>query len=105
MEVVFTLRHHPQHLRFFILAQTDRTRRISSATKTVGRRGGGSFGEVELRVRVYDGLVKSHVDVTRFEILFRDEDYAREDNACASFYGGFNGGCAAARVAATDVGG
>jgi hypothetical protein len=51
-------------------------------------------------------LIKSHHDITCFEIFIvflGDKDYAGEDYTSATIACGFHGGCAAARVTATDV--
>lgn len=79
MKVVTTLWHHPHHLRFLVLTQADRTRRVINIPTT--------FAVREFRVRVDDTLVKPNDQVliiTLFVIVVLSyEDYARENNTLA----------------------
>ena len=77
MKVVATLRHHPQHLGFLVLAQTDRTRRaitIAANTPSV----------LKLGVRINYILVEPNDGVFIVALVFvfilGDKDYARDNN-------------------------
>lgn len=81
-----TLGHHPQHLQIPVLAQTNRTRRVH-ITPTISSR---LFTELELRVRVYNGLVKPDDEVL-IVIIFRDENNPGEDDPIGVGGGGWGG--------------
>ncbi|TYI14899.1 hypothetical protein ES332_A08G152300v1 [Gossypium tomentosum] len=85
MEIVPTLRHHPQHLRIFILAQTDRT---SCVNITGIHRSRSIFTELELWVRIYNGLVKPH-DGVFVVVVFGNENNPGKVDSIGS---GGNGG-------------
>ncbi|TYK17631.1 hypothetical protein E5676_scaffold434G005020 [Cucumis melo var. makuwa] len=78
MEVVSTLRHHPQHLRILILTETDGADTISSSHGFIS-------GEREFRVRVNNGLVKTHNPVVIVAIwggvVLSDENDLGENDA------------------------
>lgn len=77
MEVVSTLRHHPQHLRVFVLTEADGADAISSGHGFIS-------GEGEFRVRVNDGLVEANHAVFIVAIwsgvVLSDEDDLREND-------------------------
>lgn len=77
MKVVATLRHHPQHLGFLVLAQTDRTRRVITITANTP-------SVLKLGVRINYILVEPNDGVFIVALVFvfilGDKDYARDNN-------------------------
>lgn len=112
MKVVLTIRHHSEHLTFFVIAQANRAHRTVGIFR-------GMFQivlvELEFRVRIDDCSIESDrgrsgsssVLVVGF-VVFGDEDDARDDDTGGGGRGGGRGrntvAVAAARATA-EVGG
>lgn len=101
VEEMAALRHHPQHLRILVLAQTNGARGVIAPRAL-------PVTELEPRVRVYDALLQPH-GAALLLLLLRHEDHAREDDPAVGrpgSGGGLGGGArAVAAGAAAEVGG
>jgi len=95
-----TLRHHPQHLRILVLAQTYRARGVNNIIVPCV-----VPVELEPRIRVYHALVEPHRHAAILVLVLRHEDDTWQDDAPVGGGGGGGVAEATAVVAAAEVGG